>query len=141
PERTETAAIDVLTTPCSAAGTPGYKAPEQARGEELDARTDLFSLGIVLYELATGKMPFEGKTSAAVMGAILHEAPVPPCHMNPALPLKLEEIINKALEKDRDVRYQHASELRADLKRLKRDLDSGHVSSTPSITAQPPRLN
>src|SRR5437868_2783207 len=98
PERTETAAIDILTTPGSAAGTPGYMSPEQARGEELDARTDLFSLGIVLYELATGKMPFEGKTSAAVMGAILHEAPVPPCHMNPALPLKLEEIINKALE-------------------------------------------
>lgn len=139
PDRTETAAVDVLTTPGSAAGTPGHMSPEQARGEELDARTDLFSLGIVLYELATGKMPFEGKTSGAVMGAILHETPVPPSQINPALPLKLEEIISKALEKDRDVRYQHASELRADLKRLKRDLDSGQISSTPSIRAQPAR--
>src|SRR5690348_10458917 len=139
PERTETAAVDVLTTPGSAAGTPGYMSPEQARGEELDARTDLFSLGIVLYELATGKMPFEGKTSGAVMGAILHESPVPPSHINPEIPPKLEEIINKALEKDRDVRYQHAADLRSDLKRLKRDLDSSQVSSTSSIRAQPVR--
>lgn len=140
PDRTETAAVDILTTPGSAAGTPGYMSPEQARGEELDARTDLFSLGIVLYELATGKMPFGGKTSGAVMGAILHETPVPPCHLNPELPVKLEEIIGKALEKDRDVRYQHAADLRSDLKRLKRDLDSG-VSSAPSIRAQPARRN
>jgi serine/threonine protein kinase/Tol biopolymer transport system component len=135
PERTETMAIDTLTTPGSAAGTPGYMSPEQARGEELDPRTDLFSLGIVLYEMGTGKMPFQGKTSGAVMGAILHQTPVPPSHMNPELPPKLEEIINKALEKDRDVRYQHAADLRADLKRLKRDLDSGQVSTTPSISA------
>src|SRR5690348_1336796 len=139
PDRTETAAVDVLTTPGSAAGTPGYMSPEQARGEDLDARTDLFSLGIVLYELATGKMPFEGKTSGAVMGAILHESPVPPSHINPEIPPKLEEIINKALEKDRDVRYQHAADLRSDLKRLKRDLDSSQVSSTSSIRAQPVR--
>jgi serine/threonine protein kinase/Tol biopolymer transport system component len=137
PERTETAAIDILTTPGSAAGTPGYMSPEQARGEELDARTDLFSLGIVLYEMSTGTMPFQGRTSGAVMGAILHETPVPPSRINPELPLKLEEIINKALEKDREIRYQGAAELRADLKRLKRDLDSSQVSSTPSIRAQP----
>lgn len=137
PERTETAVVDVLTTPGSAAGTPGYMSPEQARGEELDARTDLFSLGIVLYELATGKMPFAGKTSAAVMGAILHETPAPPSRINPNLPLKLEEIIEKALEKDREIRYQGAAELPADLKRVKRDLDSGHVSSTPSVRTRP----
>ncbi|MBV8571599.1 MAG: serine/threonine protein kinase, partial [Acidobacteriaceae bacterium] len=136
PERTET---DVLTTPGSAAGTPGYMSPEQTRGEELDARTDLFSLGIVLYEMATARMPFRGKTSGAVMGAILHDTPVPPSQINHELPVKLEEIIAKALEKDRDVRYQGAAELRADLKRLKRDLDSGPVSSTPSIRAQPAR--
>jgi eukaryotic-like serine/threonine-protein kinase len=139
PERTETPAIDVLTTPGSAAGTPGYMSPEQARGEELDARTDLFSIGIVLYEMSTGEMPFQGKTSGAVMGAILHETPVPPSHINHALPLKLEEIIQKALEKDREIRYQHAADLRSDLKRLKRDLDSGQVSSTPSVRAQPTR--
>src|SRR5947209_4866949 len=105
PDRAETVAIDILTTPGSAAGTPGYMSPEQVRGEELDARTDLFSLGIVLYELATGKMPFEGKTSGAVMGAILHETPIPPSLINPELPVRLEEIINKALEKDPDIRY------------------------------------
>ncbi|MBV9501203.1 MAG: serine/threonine-protein kinase [Acidobacteriaceae bacterium] len=139
PERTETAAIEILTTRGTTAGTPGYMSPEQTRGEELDTRTDLFSLGIVLYELATGRMPFQGKTSAAVMVAILHETPMPPSQISPELPLKLEEIINKALEKDRDVRYQHAADLRADLKRLKRDLDPGQASSTPSIRAHPAR--
>ena len=139
PERTETAAVDILTTPGSAAGTPGYMSPEQIRGEELDGRTDLFSLGIVLYELATGKMPFERKTSGAVMGAILHETTEPPSQINPGLPLTLEEIINKALEKDRDLRYQQATELRRDLKRLKKDLESGQISSTSRIWMTPAR--
>lgn len=120
-------------------GTAGYMSPEQARGEELDARTDLFSLGIVLYELATGKTPFSGQTFAALMRAILHETPVPPSHINPEVPVRLEEIIQKALEKDPEVRYQHAADLGSDLKRLKRDVDSGQVSSTPSIRAGPTR--
>jgi serine/threonine protein kinase len=117
-------------------GTAAYMSPEQARGDELDARTDLFSLGIVLYELATGKMPFEGKTSATLIRAILHDTPLPPSHINAAIPPKLEEIISKALEKDREVRYQHAADLRSDLKRLERDLDSRQVSSTPGIRAR-----
>jgi serine/threonine protein kinase len=126
---TQTATVDILTTPGSAAGTPGFMSPEQACGEELDTRTDLFSLGIVMYELATGKTPFPGKTSGAVIAAILHEAPVAPSQLNAKVTPRLEEIINKALEKNREVRYQHASDLRADLKRLKRDIDSGHTSS------------
>ena len=137
-DRTETATVDVLTKPGSAAGTPGYMSPEQVRGEELDARSDLFSLGIVMYELATGEMPFPGKTSGAVMGAIIHESPVAPSRLNEELTPRLEEIISKALEKDRNIRYQHAADLRADLKRLRRDLDSGHISSTPIVSGQPP---
>ena len=116
---------ELLTKPGSAIGTLAYMSPEQVRGEELDSRTDLFSFGAVLYEMTTGVMPFRGDASGVITEAILNRAPVKPVRLNPDAPVKLEEIINKALEKDRNLRYQHASELRSDLQRLKRDSDSG----------------
>src|SRR5437762_9580584 len=134
-DATETGAVDIhLTSPGMALGAVAYMSPEQVRAKELDIRTDLFSFGAVLYEMATGQVPFRGDSLGVVFEAIMNRAPVAPVRLNPELPTKLEDIISKSMEKDREMRYQHASDIRTDLKRLKRETETGRPGPASSGT-------